>query len=96
MGGVCMRKCRLCGMQVSTAGTPAHEVSKPCHQIAAARRQHAIAAQGRAALRQTFTAYGEPLKRVNQFNYLGRIVSYDDNDTPVVRRNVKRARRVWG
>ena len=83
-------------MQVSTAGTPAHEASKTCQQMAAARRQHAIAAQGKADLRQTFTAYGEPLKRVNQFKYLGRIVSYDDNDTSAVCRNVKRARRVWG
>ena len=60
-----MQKCRLCGMQVSTAGTPAHEASKTCQQMAAARRQHAIAAQGKADLRQTFTAYGEPLKRVH-------------------------------
>ena len=60
-----MQKCRLYGMQVSTAGTPAHEASKMCQQMAAACCQHAVAAQGRAALRQTFTAYGEPLKRVN-------------------------------
>ena len=33
---------------------------------------------------------------VTQFKYLGRIMSYDDNDTPAVRRNIKRARRVWG
>ena len=91
-----MQKCRLCGMQVSTVGTPAHEASKTCQQMAAARRQHAIVAQGKADLRQTFTAYSEPLKRVYQFKYLRRIVSYDDNDTPAVRRNVKRARRVWG
>jgi hypothetical protein len=83
-------------MQVSTAGTPRHDASKTCQQMAAARRQHVIAAQGRTALRHTFTAYGEPLKRVNQFKYLGRIVSYNDNDTPAVRRNIKRARRVWG
>lgn len=61
--------------------------------MAAARRQHAVAAQGKAALHQTFTAYGEPLKRVQQFRYLGHIVFYDDNDTPAVRKNIKRARR---
>ena len=91
-----MPKCHLCGMQVTTAGTPGHEASKTCQRTAAARRQHATAAQGRAALRQTFTAYDEPLNRVTQFKYLGRIMSYDDNDTPAVRRNIKRARRVWG
>ena len=34
--------------------------------------------------------------RVKQFKYLGRIVSYDDNDTPAIRRNIKKARRQWG
>ena len=33
---------------------------------------------------------------MRQFKYLGRIVSYDDNDTPAIRRNIKRARRQWG
>ena len=38
--------------------------------------------------------HSEPLKRVNQFKYLGRIVSWDDNDSLAVRQNVKRAPRV--
>jgi hypothetical protein len=36
------------------------------------------------------------LKSVRRFKYLGRIVSYDDNDTPAIRRNIKKARRQWG
>ena len=39
------------------------------------------------------SAYGELLKSVWQFKYLGRIVSYDDNDTPAIRRNIKKAWR---
>merc|ERR1711966_84963 len=87
VAGECFRRCRLCGMQVSTAGTPAHEVSATCVRATAA---------GRAALDRTFSAYGEVLKSVRQFKYLGRIVSYDDNDTPTIRRNIKKARRQWG
>ena len=64
--------------------------------MAMARRQHAVAAQGKAALRQSFTAHDRPYDRVTQFKYLRRIVSYDDNDTPTVRRNIKQARRMWG
>ena len=30
VAGECYRKCRRCGMQVSTAGTPAHEASATC------------------------------------------------------------------
>ena len=67
VGGMCFEKCHLCGMQVASAGKPAHENSKLCKDRTAARRQHAVAAQGKAALRQTFTAYGEPLRQVSQF-----------------------------
>ena len=46
---------------------------------------------------RTFTAYGESvLGRVERFKYLGRVLSYDDSDTPAIRRNLKRARQVWG
>ena len=93
---MCYQKCNLCSMQVSTAGKPSHEASKTCQEMAAGRRQHAVAAQRKAALRQTFTAYGEPLRQVSQFKYLGRIVSYEDSDVPAVRRQIKRARRTWG
>ena len=55
-----------------------------------------MAAASRPALNRTLTAYGEVLKSVWQFKYLGRIVSYDDNDTPAIRRNIKRTRRQWG
>ena len=96
VGGVCLPKCRLCSVQVSTVGMPTHENSKTCKQMAAMRRQHAMAAQGKADLEEIFTAYGDELKHVRQFKYLGRIMSHDDNDTPAMRRNLKRARRVWG
>ena len=92
--GMCFEKCHLCGMQVATAGKPSHEASKTCRDMAAMRRQHAVAAQGKAALQETFTVYGNKLTCVWQFKYLGRIISYDDKDTPAVRRNLKRVRRV--
>lgn len=60
-GGVCMQKCKLCGMQMSTAGTTAHEAFKTYHQVAVARQRHAVAAQGKVAPFWTFTAYDEPL-----------------------------------
>ena len=77
-------------MQVSTTGTPAHEASQTCRRATAARRQLAVAAESRVALLQTFLAYGELLKAMRQFKYLGRVVSYNDNDTPAVRRNIKK------
>ena len=64
VAGECYRKCRLCGMQVSTAGTPAHEASATCVRTTAARRQYAVAAASRVTLGRTFSAYGEVLKSV--------------------------------
>ena len=92
----CFCKCRLCGLQVLTARTPAHENLLTCLWATITRRQHSLEAKSRAALRQTFSVYGEPLKVVRQFNYLGRVISYDDNGTPALRRNIKKARLTWG
>jgi hypothetical protein len=53
--------------------------------------QHAAAERAHLALRQTFTAYGEELERVEVFKYLGRLLAYNDNDTQAVRNNLKKA-----
>ena len=55
-----------------------------------------MVAASRAALDRTFSTYGEVLKLVRQFKYLGRIVSYEGNDTTAICRNIKKARRQWG
>ena len=72
-----------------------HETSKTCRRMAAQQRQHLVAAEGARAMERTFTAYGESeLCRVERFKYLGRVLSYDDNDIPTSRQNFKRARQV--
>ena len=52
--------------------------------------------RSRAAVRLSFSVYGKPLKLVRQLKYLGHIVLYDNNDTPAIRRNIKKARRQQG
>ena len=47
-------------------------------------------------MRHTFTAYGEKLRRVDRFKYLGRVLSYDNSDTLAIRHNPQRARAAWG
>ena len=96
--GKCLPRCRLCGMQVGRAvlGTVKHEESKTCREMTARRRQHRVAAEGARAMQRTFTAYGEKLRRVDRFKYLGRMLSYDDSNTPAIHHNLKRARAAWG
>jgi len=42
-----------------------------------------------------FTAYGAELERVEVFKYLGRLLTYDNNDAQAVKGNLKKARGVW-
>ena len=42
-----------------------------------------------------FTVNGKLIDRVHNFRYLGRILSDDDDDTPCIRDNLKRARWRW-
>ena len=49
------------------------------------------------AVERKFTAYQkDTLRSVDVFKYLGRNIARDDCDTPAIRRNLKRARQVWG
>ena len=49
------------------------------------RDQHAAVVRGAAALRQRRTAKGKPLKQVQLFQYLGRIIAYGGSDVPAAR-----------
>ena len=73
-------------MQVgrSVWGSAKHEASKTCGEMADRRRRHRVAAEGARAMQHTFTAYGEELRREDRFKYLGRMLLYDDSDTPII------------
>ena len=96
--GECLPRCGDCGMQVAhtAIGSTRHMESKTCRQMADMRSQHMVAAKGTRAVEHVFTAYGKPLRRVTQFKYLGRILATDDADSAAIRRNISRARGVWG
>lgn len=60
------------------------------------RAQHKVAAAGRCAADLCFTAHGtDKLRNVERFNYLGRILSYGNNNVPAIHRKLKRARATW-
>ena len=62
----------------------------------ARRDQHVAAVRGADALRQRFTTKGIPLKQIQLFKYLGRIIAYDGSNVPAAHRQLARARAVWG
>ena len=42
-----------------------------------------------------FKINGKPIEMVNEFKYLGQMVTQDDNDKTAVKRNIERAREKW-
>ena len=63
--------------------------------MAAQRTQHRLAAEVGRAREQRFYAYGNALRNIDLFRYLGPMLSAADTDVPALRRNLKKARGVW-
>ena len=62
-----------------------HFRTKACRAQAARRATRAqYARQVREAFSAKFYVNGQPIERVAEYKYLGRIISFDDLDTPAV------------
>ena len=72
-----------------------HQSFMTCKAMHAAKLQQKAVSDSPKPLEAKFFAYGVELERVEVFKYLGRLIAYDDEDTQVVRGNLKKARRVW-
>ena len=72
-------------MQVNPSAR-GNQGTKACRVMHEAKLQRKADSNFAAALGAKFYAYGEELERVEVFQYLGRLVVFDDNDTQLVRR----------
>jgi len=96
-GSVPYPKCGLCGMHVSPfAQAQGHRNTARCQSGAARRRQREAIQEARRAREVIFTIGGVPLESVSTFQYLGRPLSFTDDDWPALHRNLTRARQRWG
>jgi hypothetical protein len=95
-GTVPYLKCKRCGMQTKP-GTllERHQQTRLCHEGWERKMQHEAAEAARIALARTFTAYREDLERVEVFKYLGRLLTYNNNDSQAMQSNLKRACKSW-
>ena len=93
-GESCYPKCGRCGMQVNPMAT-VHQATKRCNAMHAGRLQRKAVSNSAVAMDAKFYAYGEELEQVEVFKYLGRVIAFDDDDTQVVRGNLKKAHCVW-
>ena len=72
-----------------------HQGTALCRERYEQQVQHEIAATAWLALNTGFYTYGEELERVEVFKYLGRFLSYNDNNTQAMRTKLAKARRCW-
>ncbi len=89
-------KCKHCGLQTPVEDlNGGHHRTDLCQQGWERKWQHAAAVHSQEALEHSFTAYGEDLERVEVFEYLGRLIAYDNTDTQAMRSNLRKAMGCW-
>ena len=88
-------RCVRCNMFVQNVGT-AHQATKTCQKATSRRERQKVATQhAEMKANVVFTVNGKPIEIVEEFVYLGRLVTKDDKDGPAVMRNLARARAKW-
>ena len=77
-------------------GTERHRDTQLC-KTEAPRYQRSLKHLAEQESRKVvFNVWGDAIKRVSTFKYLGRIVSEDDDDTtPAIEENLKKAKAKW-
>jgi hypothetical protein len=89
-------RCLSCDMFVPRPGVyTTHPRTAMCLAGADRKRQRLALERARSAGECKFTAYGTPLESVQEFKYLGRLLSSNDNDWPAVHKNLSKARKSW-
>ena len=89
-------KCERCGMHVPyRALNSSHLNSATCREGTDRARRRRVLQEVRRAREVVFTAKGDDLEDVSVFRYLGRPLSFMDDDWAAVYRNLKKARARW-
>ena len=72
-----------------------HKQSQQCRDMHAARVQYVAVFNPFKAKGCTFPIYGEELENIEAFQYLGCLVLADNDNTQVIRGNLKKVQRSW-
>ena len=73
-----------------------HLASETCRKGAEKRSNFLHAIRQERATEITFSVDGQPINRVTEFKYLGRILEENDDDDHAALRQLARAREKWG
>ena len=89
-------RCQECGLFQANVNSANHLESQECKKYAQIRSNRRFDLCQEAAKNVKFCVSGEEIKMVQEFKYLGRILSNNDNDLKAVESQLVKARRVWG
>ena len=67
-----------------------------CNSGAERKRKRLAEAEIRESTEMAFEVYGQQIKSVPSFTYLGRMMTAGDDDWPAVAGNLAKARKSWG
>ena len=96
-GNLPLPRCPRCDLQVPRrALNGRHLGTNQCRMGAERKLQRLAAVEGEAASERAFEAYGRKINQVQEFRYLGRVLTATDDDWPEVARNLYRSRATWG
>ena len=73
-----------------------HPTTAQCARGAERKKRRITEAETRMSSERAFEAYGEPIKNVSAFQYLGRVLTSGDNDWLAVVGNLGKAQKSWG
>ena len=89
--------CPRCDLQVSRkALNGRHLETNQCKKGAERKRRRLAAAEVETTSEKAFHAYGNKMRAVTEFRYLGRVMTDMDDDWPAVAGNLRKARASWG
>ena len=96
-GNLPLPRCPRCDLRVPRrALNGRHLGTAQCKAGAERKLRRLAAAEGAAAAERAFEAYGRKINAVQEFRYLGRVLTATYDDCPAVARNLYRARATWG
>ena len=96
-GNLPLPRCPRCNLQVSRkALNGRHLETNQCKTGAERKQRRLAAAEVETTSEKAFHAYGNKMRAVTEFWYLGRVMTNTDDDWPAVAGNLRKARVIWG
>ena len=88
-----LEKCKLCYMR--SPNKSRHQHTATCKRLVQRRMNERKEREQVEAENVKFTVNGKEIEEVSKFQYLGRILCNDDDNTKCIMDNLKRAKNRW-